>query len=203
MKILGLTGPSGSGKAVVGAAFSSRGIPVLDTDAVYHGWIDTKSACTEELKNAFGENILREDGSVDRRRLAAIVFADDGNKDARLQTLNRITHRYVLESCQKWLHEQKKSGRRAAVIDAPLLIEAELHKKCDAVIAVLAPKEVRLARILLRDGISKEAAEARISSQKPDSFYRAHADFVFMNDGEIVDADSFVETVVLKTIFKE
>ena len=87
---------------------------------------------------------------------------------------------------------------RAAIIDAPLLIEAGLHTACDFVIAVLAPQEVRLARIVQRDGISKAAAEARILSQKPDSFYREHASFVFVNDGSIADVEQFVETVVLK-----
>ena len=93
MKILGLTGPTGSGKAVVGAAFSSRGIPVLDTDAVYHKWIASRTPCTEELASAFGKEVLCEDGSVDRRRLAAIVFAQDEKKEERLTILNRITHR--------------------------------------------------------------------------------------------------------------
>lgn len=197
MKILGLTGPSGSGKAVIGAAFSSRGIPVLDTDAVYHAWIEKPTACTQELAAVFGHAVLNSDGGIDRRRLAAIVFADDGEKTARLDRLNRITHRYVLESCRIWLEEQKKLGCRAAVIDAPLLIEAGLHMTCDAVIAVLAPREVRLSRIVLRDGISREAAEARVSSQKPDAFYEEHADFIFVNDGSVADADRFVEKLVL------
>lgn len=195
MKIFGLTGPSGSGKAVVGAAFSARGIPVLDTDAVYHAWIEKPSACTEELSKAFGETVLNADGSINRRALAAIVFADDEKKQERLNTLNRITHRYVLESCDAWLAEQSKSGVCAAVIDAPLLIEAGLHLTVDSVIAVLAPRGVRLARIMKRDGISENAAKARISSQKPDAFYREHADFVFVNDGSLDDADRFVEGI--------
>ena len=87
-----------------------------------------------------------------------------------------------------------------AVIDAPLLIEAGLHKISHAVIAVLAPSDVRLMRIVNRDGISKEAASARISSQKPDAFYREHADFVFVNDSNLEDVDRFVESIVAKFV---
>ena len=201
MKILGLTGPSGSGKAVVGRAFSARGIPVLDTDAVYHGWIEKPSACTEELAAVFGNQILASDGSVDRPRLAAAVFLDDGKREERLATLNRITHAFILKSCDEWLKTQEALGVAAAVIDAPLLIEAGLHLRCDAVIAVLAPRDLRLSRIVARDGISREAAEARIASQKPDGFYRELAGFVFVNDGDASAADRFVEAVT-QTVFK-
>ncbi|MBE6656409.1 MAG: dephospho-CoA kinase [Ruminococcaceae bacterium] len=196
MKILGLTGPSGSGKAVVGQRFSERGIPVLDTDAVYHAWIERPTPCTEELARTFGKEILTPDGAVDRKRLAAIVFSDDDAEKTRLRTLNAISHRYVLESCRTWLEEQKKAGKRACIIDAPLLIEAELHKACDYVIAVLAPREIRLDRIVKRDGISREAAEARILAQKQDEFYKAHADFLFVNDGSLSMAQEFVEAVI-------
>lgn len=201
MKILGLTGPSGSGKAVVGQAFLTQNIPVLDTDAVYHGWIEKPSACTEALASAFGNEVLAPDGSVDRPKLAATVFLNDGKREERLATLNRITHAFVLKSCDEWLATQEKLGASAAVIDAPLLIEAGLHLRCDAVIAVLAPPDLRLSRIVARDGISREAAEARIASQKPDGFYREHASFVFVNDGDVSAAGRFVEAVI-KTIFK-
>ena len=200
MKILGLTGPSGSGKAIVGKALSARGIPVLDTDAVYHGWIEQPTPCTEELAAAFGEEILAPDGSVDRPRLASIVFSGDAAEKERLMTLNRITHRYVLESCRNWLAEQNARGHRAAAIDAPLLIEAGLHKTCDHVITVLAPRELRLARIMVRDGISREKAEARIAAQKPDAFYESAADVVFVNDGSIADAERFVENLILSIL---
>ena len=196
MKILGLTGPSGSGKAVVGAAFFASGIPVLDTDAVYHAWINAPTPCTEALAAAFGNEILFSDGSVNRPSLAATVFANDGKKEERLATLNRITHAFVIQSCDEWLVKQEALGAKAAVIDAPLLIEAGLHRRCDAVVAVLAPRDVRLARIIARDGITREAAEARIASQKPDEFYRDNAQFVFVNDGDPSAAEPFVKAVM-------
>ncbi len=200
MVIFGLTGPSGSGKAVVGEAFTARGIPVLDTDAVYHFWIASDTPCTRELRDAFGVNILAENGGVDRRALAARVFCGGDEEKRRLSLLNAITHKYVIRSCEDWIGEQKTLGKAAAVIDAPLLIESALHKKCDCVLAVLAPKDKRLARIMRRDGLSHEAAEARISAQPSDDFYREHADFVFLNDGERSAADRFVTEKILKYI---
>ena len=203
MKILGLTGPSGAGKAIVGEAFMTHGVPVLDTDRVYHAWIDQPSPCTEALAAAFGNSVLAQNGSIDRKKLAAVVFADDEKREERLATLNRITHAFVLKSCDKWLAMQEERGARAAVIDAPLLIEANLHLRCDAVIAVLAPASLRSARIQKRDGITKEAAEARIRAQKPDAFYREHADFVFVNDGDLSAVTPFVDAVTQSILMKK
>ncbi len=197
MVVLGLTGPSGAGKGVVGDAFRAAGIPVLDTDAVYHEWICRPSPCTRELAKAFGDGILNEDGSVNRRRLASIVFCGTSEEEDRKKKLNAITHRYVLESCEVWLGDCEEHGARAAVIDAPLLIEAGLHTRCDRVLAVLAASETRLARIMVRDGIPYEAARARILAQPTDAFYREHAHFVFENDGAESEARRFVSQVLL------
>ena len=184
MLVLGLTGPSGVGKGLVGRFLAAESIPSLDTDAVYHELISRSSPCTEELKEHFGEIILTESGAVDRKKLASLVFGEAPENKQRLLLLNRITHRYVLEACRHWLKKQEKEGNRAAVIDAPLLYESGFDKECDFVIAVLAPRQTRLARIMLRDGISGDAAERRISSQPGDDFYVQKADFVIRNDGE-------------------
>lgn len=197
MIVLGLTGPSGAGKGVVGDAFRREGISVLDTDAVYHALIASASPCTEELSLAFGEEILKENGGVDRRRLASLVFTGGEDEKEKKSTLNRITHRYVIEAMEVWLRAEKERGARACVIDAPLLIEAGLHLRCDYVVAVLASSEVRLSRIMMRDGISLEGARARISAQPKDDFYRAHAEFVFCNEGDVTDARRFVSHLLL------
>ena len=197
MIVLGLTGPTGAGKGIVGETFRAQGVPVLDTDAVYHEWIKAPTPCTMELAAEFGDDILAEDGSVNRRRLAEIVFCGTPEEETRKRRLNAIAHRYVLESCEIWLRECEAHGARAAVIDAPLLIEAGLHQRCQGVLAVLAPTETRLARIMVRDGISYEAARARIAAQPKDSFYREHADFVFENDGKELEARRFVASVLL------
>ena len=185
MLVLGLTGPTGSGKGVVGRILAAENIPCLDTDAVYHELISAPSACTEELKAHFGETIVTACGAIDRKKLADIVFGDTQAREERLSLLNRITHHYVLDTCRHWLRLQEREGKRAAVIDAPLLFESGFHEECDYVIAVLAQRQTRLARILLRDGITEEAAERRIAAQPNDAFYTEKADFIIQNNGEI------------------
>lgn len=196
MLVLGLTGPSGAGKGVVGEVFRAKRIPVLDTDKVYHLLIGGPSRCTEELKMAFGDAVISTNGGIDRRALAKIVFSGDAEEKEKKEKLNRITHRYVIAVCEDWLSEQKNKGVCAAVIDAPLLIESELHLRCDYVIAVLASREVRLARIMMRDGLAYEAANARLSAQPEDAFYREHAQFVFCNDKTTAEARSFVTNLL-------
>ena len=195
MLVLGLTGPSGAGKGLVGEALSARGFPVLDTDAVYHTLVSVSSPCTQELADCFGAEILTENGSIDRRRLAAIVFCGGEEEKTRKSRLNAIAHRYVLERCDAWLSEQRERGVRAAVIDAPLLIEAGMHRTSDLVLAVLAPYDIRLSRIMLRDGLSEVAARARLDAQPRDDFYRRHASLIFVNDGAADAVADFIRTV--------
>ncbi len=95
MKIIGLTGPSGAGKGEVGAILRERGIPVIDTDRVYHELLVPPSPCLDALVEAFGCDILASDGALDRAALASLVFADTDEAHARHETLNRITHRFV------------------------------------------------------------------------------------------------------------
>ena len=183
MKILGLTGPSGAGKGEVGAILRARGLAVIDTDRVYHELLAPPSPCLDALVEAFGRDILTADGTLDRATLATLVFADTDEARARHQALNRITHRFVAERTNELLDGFRAEGYRAAVIDAPLLLEAGMDAICDAVIAVLADREVRLERLLTRDGKSREALVARLDAQPDDNFYRERAQFVIENDG--------------------
>ena len=183
MLTLGLTGPSGSGKGVLGCFFRERGIPVLDTDAIYHELIGTPSPCKEELVSVFGSTVTDKKGNIDRRALASLVLGDTEAHRERRAILNSITHKYVLGECRRRLSAHKEKGVRAAVIDAPLLYESGFDKECDRVIAVLAPASLRLSRIMSRDGLHEEKALLRMRSQPSDDFYRSRADFVIENSG--------------------
>ena len=196
MIVLGVTGPSGSGKSLVSRAFRTMGSPVLDADAVYHSLIDRETPCTRALAEVFGNEILSDSGGVDRRRLSAIVFCGGEREKERLALLNKITHPFVLEGCYLWLEEQRCAGADAVVLDAPLLIESGLHQKCDHVIAVLAPQALRTSRIMERDGLTTAEAESRIAAQKDDEFYRNQADFLFVNDGDSAEAEGFVASLL-------
>ena len=179
MKVIGLTGPSGAGKGTVGNKFADRGIPVIDCDAVYHALLLPPSPCAEEIAATFGKEYLLPDGTLDRRALSAYVFAHP----EKLELLNRISHKYVLERVDELLVPFSLAGKPAAVIDAPTLFESGADKMCDAVVAVTASREKRLERVMSRDKISREAALSRIEAQPEDAFYTSRADFVIVNDG--------------------
>lgn len=181
MHIIGLTGPSGSGKGVIGAIFESLGIPSIDTDKIYHSLLSPPSACVDELVEAFGKKIVSHTNGIDRKILADLVFSDQTGK--RQQLLNAITHKYVIQETKQLLKHYRAAGKIAAVIDAPLLIEAHMDTDCDINICVLADRDIRLSRIMARDGLSEEAAQMRLNAQKPDEFYIQATDYVLYNNG--------------------
>jgi len=196
MIVLGLTGPSGSGKGALCHAFLKRGVPSLDTDAVYHAIVGSPSPCTKELADTFGAFVLDENGAVNRPALAKHVFCGGKEEKERLTVLNRITHRYVLDAARLWLAQQAQKGYKAAIIDAPLLYESGFDRECDAVIAILAPREVRQARIMLRDAIDVQKAQARIAAQQDDCFYTSRAKYVVINDRDTEHLSKEAENIL-------
>ena len=200
MKILGLTGQSGAGKGVVASLLKEHGIPAVDADAVYHELLIPPSPCLDELRAEFSDAILNADGTLNRPALSALVFAPTDEGKARLRRLNEITHRYVIEQTLAMLEEYEKRGCRAAVIDAPLLIEAGLHRNCDHVIAVLADREIRIARLLERDRLSIEQISARLDAQKDASFYIEHADTLVYNNGTIDELKASVSALLAEVL---
>ncbi|MBQ8321934.1 MAG: dephospho-CoA kinase [Clostridia bacterium] len=182
MKVIGLCGGSGSGKGTVSSFFSEAGIPVIDTDAIYHELTSHSSDCLSELVAEFGEEIIK-DGALDRGALASIVFSSSDSDERRLR-LNRITHRYILDEAEKRLSVLAKQGSSIAVVDAPLLFESGFDKRCDVTVAVIADNEKRVERIVMRDGISRERALERISSQIQ------NADLVSLTDYQIYNSTS-------------
>lgn len=182
MTIIGITGGSGCGKTCFSRAFCARGIPRLDADALYHRITAVPSPCTVALADAFGAFVLDENGALCRAALSRYVFTNGAEGEARRAQLNRITHRYITEEAEKEMALCRAAGVPAMVLDAPLLFEAGWERYCDAVVAVLAPLSARVSRIMARDGVSEEAARARIAAQPTDDFYRLRADYIVMND---------------------
>lgn len=179
MQIIGITGGSGAGKSEVCRLIGERGIPIFDADREYARIAAPNSPCVHEIAQTFGDGVIAPDGSLRRRELGAIVFAEGAEEKRRL--LNGITHRYVCAAADAWLRECEARGERCAVIDAPLLIESGLDGRCDRVVFVTADRQTRIDRIMRRDGISAERAAARIDAQHDDAFFRAHCDTVIEN----------------------
>lgn len=179
MKIIGLTGPSGSGKGYVCEILAAHGIPSVDTDAVYHSLLCPPSDCLDELRSTFGDSIITKAGTLDRRALADIVFSDKHS----LEQLNSVTHKYILARTEVLLEDFRRQGAPAAVVDAPALFESGYNAHCDFVIAVTADLDVRLDRIIARDGLTKDAATRRINGQPADDFYISRATYTVRNNG--------------------
>ena len=183
MMVIGLTGPTGAGKGAVSSLFLEKyGIPSIDTDRVYHELLIPPSDCLNELVTAFGKEILNAEGYLDRPALSKIVFSDSTREKQLL--LNRITHKYVLNRTSEILDQYRGTEVPAVLVDAPLLYESGFDSKCDVVIAVLAPTEIRKQRIISRDGLTEERADARLCMQKTDEYYTTRAKHMIVNDGD-------------------
>ena len=186
MRIIGVTGPSGSGKSLLGKVFAQKGIPTIDADQVYHSMLIPPSPCLDAIRAAFGDYVFCDDGCLDRTRLSEIVF----NNAEKLELLNHTVLGMVLDEIRRIIRELSGTGASAVIVDAPTLIESGFHKECDIVVTVLAPVGDRVRRISARDGIDTSKASERVSAQKPDSFYTNASHIVIHNDG---DEDTFIQ----------
>jgi len=184
-QVLALTGGTGAGKGAVSHILEAHGIPVLDTDRVCRIVYEPGQPCLSALADAFGTEILRDDGTLDRAHLAALVFGepDPDKKQEKLSTLNNIAHHYILAYCRDWLNTRREDGIPAACIDAPQLFESGFDRECDFIIGVTAERDTRIARICARDGIDRTQAEQRIAAQHDDAFFAAQCDVIVENNG--------------------
>lgn len=180
MKILGLTGGSGTGKSAACTAFARLGCGVIDADATYRTLCDTCEPMLKEIQNVFGD-VFSTDGKLDRKKLGAIVFADA----QKLQQLNAITHPYIRQAARDAFAAYSKRGCLLCIYDAPVLFEGQMETLCDKTCAVLAARNTRIARIVARDEITEEYAALRIDAQKDDAFYRERCDYVVQNDADL------------------
>ena len=177
MIVIGLTGPTGAGKGLLGQHWQQQGALFIDTDRVAREVVQAGSPALNALVAAFGEEILDENGALDRRCMAAKVFTDKDAKD----TLERITHPAIYRRCEELI---AASDAPMAVLDAPLLFESGCDRLCDVTLAVLSSPQTRLQRITARDGLDEARALMRMNAQPPDTFYRDRATHTLMNDGD-------------------
>lgn len=192
MRIIGLTGGSGTGKGTFAALLRDKGAGWVDADAVYRTLCAENRDMLHALDTAFG-GVLDEDGALDRPKLAAIVFSDP----AKLRQLNAITLPYIRAAS---LDAMRAQGDCPFVLyDAPTLFEVGADDLCERVIGVLADTEVRVSRIMARDGLDETAARARVAAQPDAAFYRARCEYIVENNGGLADlqrqADAIFEVL--------
>lgn len=180
MRIIGLTGGSGTGKGTFAALLRDKGAGWVDADAVYRALCAENRDMLHQLDTTF-DGVLDETGALNRSKLARIVFADP----AKLQKLNEITLPYIRAAS---LDAMRAQGDCPFVLyDAPTLFEAGMDDLCECIIGVLADTEVRVQRIMARDGLDEQAARARIGAQPDADFYRARCNYIVENNGDLAD----------------
>ena len=176
MKIIGITGPTGAGKTTALGALRELGAWMIDADEVYHRLLEESAPLREALTARFGD-IQDKSGKIDRKKLGNVVFGDP----TALSDLNAITHRFIGEEIDRQLSAARAEDRSAAAIDAIALIESGLGDRCDAVVGVIAPAELRVRRIMAREGIPETYARKRVNAQQGEEFFRTHCDYLLEN----------------------
>jgi dephospho-CoA kinase len=179
VRVVGLTGGIASGKSTFAEALRARGVPVVDADAIARTAVAPGSAVLAEIVRTFGPDLVAPDGTLDRRRMAALVFAEP---EARAR-LEAITHPAVRRGLAEETARLSAAGHDLIFYDTPLLFEVALERTLDCVVVVWAPPEVQRARLLARDGLAAADADARLAAQLPIDEKAARADFVVENVG--------------------
>lgn len=177
MKIIGLTGLTGAGKSTVAQKLMAYGCYHVDADRVARDVINNNENVKNKLKERFGDDVVNTDGTTNRPVLASRAFADEQSTN----DLNAITHPAVTEEIKSIIKDMEEVGYRGIIIDAIALFESGEDALCDFTVAVVAPEDIRLERIMKRDNITKEKALERINAQKDESFFTSKADFVLWN----------------------
>lgn len=189
MIIIGITGGSGCGKTTVSNILSDNGVDVVDCDLVARKIVEPAKPALNEIKEYFGLEYIKEDGTLNRKKLASLVFGDK----KKLLKLNEITHKYVEEYIDLYIGNSKSE---IIGLDAAALIESGIYKKCDYLICVLADKKIRMQRIMKRDMLSTEEATSRINAQKNDTFYIEKSDYIVYNNDNIDSVNNKVREIL-------
>lgn len=172
MLVLGLTGSIGMGKSTAAGLFRSLGVPVHDADAAVHKLFRKDGAAVATIEKRFPDAVIG--GAVDRERLGKLVFGDSG----ALRDLEAIVHPLVRRARDRFLALQRRAGRRAAVLDVPLLFETGGESVCDKVFVVSAPAFLQRQRVLARPGMTESRLSSILKKQMPDREKRRRADYV-------------------------
>lgn len=176
--ILGLTGGIAAGKSTVSNYLKNKGIPIVDADKISHKVLGKNKPCTKQVMKAFGEEFFI-DGRLDRQKLGRHCFE---NKE-RTALLNSIVHPFIYEEMEKQLAENKDAP--IVILDAPLLIEAGLYKRCDKVMLVVSSEEQRILRAIKRSNLSKLEVQKRMERQMTDEERKKYAHYIIDNNGEL------------------
>ena len=180
MLIVGITGGSGSGKTTMSQALGRIAGNSIDADAVYHELLEDCVVMRKEIIDRFPQ-ARDESNRIDRKKLAKTVFSDP----LALKDLNAITHRYVVREIERRIGDSYRGNSEITVIDAAALFESGVDSICDVTVGVIAPRNLRIKRIMKRDGLDEQRAALRIDAQPGENFYRERCDYIIDTGDDI------------------
>ena len=189
---VGLTGSIAVGKSQVLSIFRELGCHTIDADQIAREVVTSDSEGLKLVVENFGREVLQPDGSLDRQKLGAIIFADE----AKRRQLNSILHPLIIAAQDEQIRQIEQSDPKGIVIiDAALMIESSGYRRVDKLIVVYCEPEIQLQRLMRRDGWSRETAEARIAAQMPQDEKKTFADFLINTSGDHSQTRAQVEDV--------
>ena len=194
MKVIGLTGGIGTGKSTVSAYLKQKNIPIVDADQIAREITAPGSPVLDDIRALLGDDVFFEDGTMDRQKVASVIFSNQ----ELLSAYEALTTAEAVRRCILELEEYRQKGiYHMAVLDAPLLFECGLESQTDEDWVVDADLEIRISRVMARDGISRQAIMDRIQRQMSSEKKRELADFVIDNSGSLdelyVQVDALLE----------
>lgn len=193
MKIIGITGSSGSGKSTICDILQQKyDVKIIDADKIAKRLSKKGTDYINDIVKEFGNDIIDDQGELNRRKLAEIIYADPKNRNK----LNQCTFKYIRKEIEREIIKEKDVS--AIIIDAPLLFECELDNICDHIIGVISKKDIQIERIVTRDGIDYENAEKRLKIQKNNEFYVEKCDEIIENNNDMTDIEKNVEIIARK-----
>ena len=182
MKIIGITGGVGAGKSTILDYLSQKyDAYVIQADKIGHLVMEPGGLCYEHVIALFGRQIIKNDKTIDRKRVSDVVF----EQPDFLSCLNGIIHPAVKRYILKSLEEQKKEGRKLCVVEAALFLEEHYQEFCDEVWYIHTDQEIRIERLMSSRGYTREKAENIIARQATEGFFREHADYIIQNNGDL------------------
>ncbi|NSL51520.1 dephospho-CoA kinase [Calidifontibacillus erzurumensis] len=192
--IIGLTGGIASGKSTVAKMLKNYGIPIIDADVIAREVVEVGEEAYYKIVEAFGKDILHEDGTIHREKLGAIVFNDEEQR----KKLNSIVHPAVRTRMNELKQKYIEGGEKTIVLDIPLLFESKLTHLVDKIILVYVDYDVQVKRLMERNHFTREQAEARIKAQMPLKDKISLADAVLYNNGTISETEKQLAEVLKK-----
>ncbi|MFS0574886.1 dephospho-CoA kinase [Sporosarcina sp. 179-K 3D1 HS] len=192
--IIGLTGSIASGKSTVATMLKQKGFPIVDADEIARLVVEPGSEVMEEIERQFGRSVLHADGSLNREKMGEQVF---GNEEAR-KKLNGIIHPAIRKEMQRQKDEWLAKGANTVILDIPLLFESKLQSYVDKILVVSVTPDIQKARLMERNSLSEQEAEARIQSQLPIVEKEQGADAVLHNNGTKEETERQLDEVLKK-----